>query len=94
MAQATTRRTTVEITDATAQALWAAMHEDDDLASSYADLAVVAALSRYISDRLDDGLSEDARAKLYHNHGEARAAAMLREREMAKRFAAYCEPPF
>lgn len=94
MAAATTRRITVEIEPETARALWAAMHQDDDLACSYADLAIIYALGVWLSNMSDDTYDAGTLAIIQENLGPARAKALRREEEISKRFVAYLEPPF
>jgi hypothetical protein len=94
MRAGTTQRVKVELGDATAQALWAAMHEDDDLANQYADLCVVHGLRHLVQDMSSNAWTTAELVKLHSNLGEAAAQCLLREEEVAQRFASYSEPPF
>lgn len=87
---------TVYIQGSTARALWAAMHHDDDLASDYADLAIIHALNHLLADMVPKVWTDEQRALIYENLGQARADATRRERSVADRFADYVndQPPF
>lgn len=94
MAVDTTQTVKVEITYETAQALWAAMHEDDGLASDYADLCIIHGLNHLIAQVDTRHWSQRALAKVLDNLGQAKAQAVLREEDVVNRFVAYGEPPF
>jgi len=94
MEAGTTPRVAVIIREDVAQALWTAMHDDDDLASDYADRAIVKALTVLADDGLLAQLSRDARARFWVNLDNAREDLRVGTEEMAARWYRYQEPPF
>ena len=94
MTTTTIPRVTVELGGATAQALWAAMHEDDDLAHCYADLCVIHGLKHITKDVSSRYWTTAELVKLHANLGQAVAEALAREGDVVQRWLAYSEPPF
>jgi hypothetical protein len=94
MVQVTTPAITVELPNETAQALWAAMHEDDDLAEDYVNACVIHGLNHLIEDIPHTSWSDAELAKLFSNLFIARQNAMDQEKDVAQRWSSYCEPPF
>lgn len=94
MVQVTTPAITVEIPSETAQALWAAMHDDDDLAEDYVNLCIIHGLNHLIEDLNHNCWSTSELARVFSNLFAARERAREGEEEMAARWSAYCEPPF
>lgn len=84
----------VRITRTVAQALWAAMHEDDDLAEDYIEVCIVHGLNHLVQDVGPDPYSRDEWEKLRKNLQEARKQLELIEDGMVKRWNTYNEPPF
>lgn len=94
MDQDITLWTKVEIAPPVAQALWAALHNDDDLVGDYVNLAIVGAISRLVSDLGREAWTNDEYARIMETLGDARAYVVRSEDDMVKRFDAYKPVPF
>ena len=94
MEVATTRRTSVALRDDVAQALWAAMMDDDDLASDYADRAIIKAITELVALMPPSCWGPKRFYHLMTNLEEAREAVRGGMEEMAERWHRYTEPPF
>lgn len=84
----------MELRDETAQALWAAMHDDDDLASEYVDFALLHALTHLRNDRFHMHLTEEGRTRFLINLEALRDTMEEIVDDNAARWMSYCEPPF
>lgn len=94
MAADTTQRITAELSQEVARALWGAMHDDDDLASWYADLAIVHALRHLIRDVKPRSWKTEKYVSMLDNLERATRNLEDSEAVMAKRWELYAEPPF
>lgn len=94
MAADTIPRITVVLPSVTAQALWAAMHDDDELAEDYVNLAVIHALNHLLRDADRKWYTTSCWKRFVLNLQEARSGAIMNEEDMVERFQAYTEPPF
>lgn len=94
MAADTIPGVSVRILDECAQALWAAMADDDGLANDYVDLCIVHGLTHFVNGGLIMHLTADQQWRLVHNLEDARRKCKAVEAEMAERWSSYGEPPF
>lgn len=77
-----------------AQALWTAMHDDDDLAEDMLQRSVHGAISRVIDELPPHFWTRDAYRRIVELMASARIDLDLSSLEMAKRWHSYAEPPF
>jgi hypothetical protein len=84
----------IRISDDLAQALWAAMHDDDDLAADYVELCVIHGLSHLVEDYSAAWYTPEKWARIHEYLERARRSARTGEEGMVARFHAYSEPPF
>lgn len=77
-----------------ANALWAAMHEDDQLAEHYIDLCIVHGLTHFLEGTWGWRLTQEGQRKLINNLEEARRRLTASEDDFAEIWMDYAEPPF
>jgi hypothetical protein len=82
------------VSDALCQALWAAMHDDDDLVSDYIELAVIHALTHLVRECSASWYTPERWARIHEYLEMARRTAKTTEEEIVRRFYTYAEPPF
>jgi hypothetical protein len=90
----TGRSYSVQLSENVARAVWAAMHDDDDLAEDYVSIACVHALNHLVDHMGPEPYTTDEWERLRHHLRAARVDAQNREDEVVGRWNAYNEPPF
>lgn len=78
----------------TSRALWAAMHDDDDLAEDYVNLCVIHGLNHLIEQVAMENYCHEQWARLQSNLHQARREACAIEDAMVRRWSEYGETPF
>jgi predicted HD phosphohydrolase len=87
-------RVDVRICGEAARAVWAAMHDDDDLAEDYVNVCVVHGLNHLVEDLGPEPYTTEEWDRIRFNLRAAREVCKKGEEEMMKRWTLYNEPPF
>jgi len=86
--------TRTELSSDIAQALWAAMQDDDGLAEDYVEYAVLHALTHLRNQGFHQMLERDRRERFLLRLEDARDRLDGEADEQARRWMTYLEPPF
>jgi hypothetical protein len=80
----------VSIRDITAKMLWAAMNDDDDLATWFIDAAILWGVSKFMTDSgAAEALSPERAARFMRAEGELRAIITLGSKWFSDRYSGY-----
>lgn len=94
MDRVTTPAIQVELRNDTAQALWAAMFDDDSMVDDYVNVAVIHALNHLLAEVRCSAWPRERYEAIVAHLKQAREAATLGGDDLADRFSTYAEPPF